>query len=80
MRSTTAFRAVLAPARHSVRSRCVVRPSRRSSPDPNDALRALVPEGEPGDLDVTQGDTIYKQIAAEVGKSTAVPTSATDPN
>ena len=51
----------------------MVRRSRESSPDPNDALpRALVPEGEPGDLDVTQGDTIYQQIAAEVGKSTAV--------
>ena len=44
----------------------------QNSTDPNDALRALVPEGEPGDLDVTQGDAIYKQIAAEVGKSTDV--------
>ena len=40
--------------------------------DPNDALRALVPEGEPGDLDITEGDAIYRQIATEVGKSTAV--------
>jgi hypothetical protein len=44
----------------------------QSSPDPNDALRALVPEGEPGDLDITEGDEIYKRIASEVGKSTAV--------
>jgi hypothetical protein len=44
----------------------------QSSPDPNDALRALVPEGEPGDLDVTEGDALYQRIAAEVGKSTEV--------
>jgi hypothetical protein len=44
----------------------------QSSPDPNDALRALVPEGEPGDLDVTEGDALYLRIASEVGKSTDV--------
>ena len=44
----------------------------QGSTDPNDALRALVPPGSPGKLDVTQGEAIYKQIAAAVGKSTAV--------
>jgi hypothetical protein len=44
----------------------------QGSSDPNDALRALVPKGQPGDLDVTEGDAIYQKIAAEVGKSTAV--------
>lgn len=40
--------------------------------DPNETLRALVPEGQPGDLDVTEGDAIYKQIASAVGASTDV--------
>jgi hypothetical protein len=44
----------------------------QSSPNANDALRALVPEGEPGDLDVTEGDALFRRIATEVGKSTAV--------
>jgi hypothetical protein len=44
----------------------------QSSPDPNDGLRALVPEGEPGDLDVTEGDALFRRIASEVGQSTEV--------
>ena len=44
----------------------------QGSTDPNDALRALVPEGKPGEMDVTKGQAIFEQIATAVGKSTAV--------
>ena len=71
MRSTTVFRAVFAAgAAFGALASCG---SAFAQARPTPTTRcALVPEGEPGDLDVTQGDAIYKQIAAEVGKSTAV--------
>jgi hypothetical protein len=72
MRPTTVVRALLATGAAIGALALCGSAFAQDSTDPNDALRALVPEGEPGDLDVTQGDAIYKQIAAEVGKSTAV--------
>lgn len=72
MRPTTVVRALLATGAAIGAIALGGSAFAQGSADPNDALRALVPEGEPGDLDVTQGDLIFKQIAAEVGKSTAV--------
>jgi hypothetical protein len=37
-----------------------------------DALRVLVPQGDPGEYDITEADAIYGQIAELVGLSTAV--------
>lgn len=72
MRPTTTLRALLAAgAAFGVFALCGSAFAQDSS-DGNDALRQLVPEGEPGDLDVTEGDAIFKRIATEVGKSTDV--------
>jgi hypothetical protein len=72
MRPTTALRILLATGAAVGATALCSRAFAQGSSDRNDALRALVPEGQPGDLDVTQGDAIYQKIAAEVGKSTAV--------
>jgi hypothetical protein len=44
----------------------------RSSTDALEQLRELVPEGTPGDYDITKADAIYGQIAELVGLTTAV--------
>ena len=40
--------------------------------DSLDELRALIPESEPGELDLTEADAMYGQLAAAYGASTAV--------
>ncbi len=39
-----------------------------------DAVRALIPEGEPGGYDITTADTLFGQLVAAYGASTAVDT------
>lgn len=37
--------------------------------DALDALRALIPEGEPGEYDITEGDAMFEQILETVGST-----------
>jgi hypothetical protein len=43
----------------------------QSAQDAREALKQLVPEGQPGKYDVTDAEAIYAQIAQLVGQSAA---------